>query len=139
VKSYLKLTTSGIPLSGQAVKHRQLPTLECHFRSTICHPYKGPEIQLRSHWSFCIHKLFFILDEAKLFDHFIKMNIPAFLEANLLQPINGLFKLAYFFSIFRIDKTFRLYHIHILTKISIQESHFDIHLPYLIVIKWGNS
>src|ERR1043165_7314757 len=47
--------------------------------------------------------------------------------------INGFLKLAYFTSILWIDKTFGLYHIHVLFKISVKESCFDIHLLYLII------
>src|ERR1041384_3233213 len=54
-------------------------------------------------------------------------------EMSKLQSINGFMKLAYFTSILWIEKTFGLYHIHVLFKISVKESCFYIHLPYLII------
>ena len=55
----------------------------------------------------------------------------------LLQSINGYLKLANLIGILWIDKSLRLCHVQILEEVSIKESRFDIHLPYLIVIICG--
>lgn len=58
-------------------------------------------------------RLFFILDEAKPFDFFIKMNVLT--PRCFLQAINRLMKFVYFTNIFRIDKTFKHCRVHLLT------------------------
>ena len=50
---------------------------------------------------------------------------------------NGSLKLANLLGILWIDTSLRLCHVHILEEVSIKESRFDIHLPYLIVIICG--
>jgi hypothetical protein len=76
-------------------------------------------------------RFFYVLDEAKPFDHCIKTQFPTL--RYLLQSINILLKFAYLPTMFRIDKTLRLCHVHILHQVSIKKRCFDIHLPYLII------
>lgn len=71
--------------------------------------------------------LFFSFDEAKPFDHYVKMKITNL--RCLLKSIDGLLKLACFPNIFKINKTFKLCHIKILTQIDARNnvSHIQRH------------
>lgn len=62
----------------------------------------------------------------------VKTNILA--TRCMFKSINRLTWFSHPFSIIRIIKTFRLNHVDIFRKISINKSGFDIHLSYLVII-----
>src|SRR3954463_12882509 len=77
-------------------------------------------------------ELFDILEKSKCFDHLIKSKISSL--RCLLQPINGPLKFAYFTSVLRINKTFRLHHVQLFLIVSFKDRGFHIHLAYFIII-----
>jgi hypothetical protein len=70
--------------------------MEYHSQSAICHPHTILELKYKCTTTNLLvnTRFFYVLDEAKLFDHFIETKIPT--PRCLLQSIDGPLKFAYF-------------------------------------------